>query len=541
MRAKLHQEVPQPAPAVAAENPPEPAPTTDKPAKAKPISLEAFTKSLEATKRKRLDELKEQLAKCEKDSTVASRSATKTFAEKAEACLELRKLLGDHYRAYMHKQFSYRKSHAARWAQAGEVLKVASPRGDDVFLTSEAHVRPLTGMQEADLNAVLDRLGQWRKWAPNSQLTPAWCEAAVQFQRADHKPNTDPSDKAKVVAQVLKHFKIVQEALPPNPTEKLTKSVENFQAEVSILGQQSSTGIAWTQATWNPLHGCAYASEGCRYCYAAKLMATRMRDRYPGLARRQATEDAKKPPYIFTNKILLDPKDLAEVLVDKSPKRYFVNSMSDLFHAGVPNQYIDAVFNVMEQAWWHQYQVLTKRPKRMAEYSQKRYADQQPPPHIWLGTTAENQEAYDERVEHLAATKTAVRWLSCEPLIGAINLGRKRQFDWIVVGGETGSKRKMEKEWAASLRDQCAELNVPFFFKQWGDFNEAGEYEKMKMDDSAMLPTLDEVKHGAYPMRIDLAVLKAASEAKDPQAIHRLLRGCLQTSPPKPKPARRKA
>jgi protein gp37 len=538
MRAKLHQEVPQPAPAVAAENPPQPAPTTDKPAKAKPISLEAFTKSLDATKRKRLDELKEQLAKCEKDSTVASRSATKTFAEKAEACLELRKLLGDHYRAYMHKQFSYRKSHAARWAQAGEVLKVASPRGDDVFLTSEAHVRPLTGLQEADLNAVLDRLGQWRKWAPNSQLTPAWCEAAVQFQKTDHQPNTDPSDKAKVVAEVFEHFKKVQAALPAEPTEKLTKSVENFTAEVSILGQQSSTGIAWTQATWNPLHGCQWASKGCDHCYAAKLMATRMRDRYPGLA--EVREKDGKKGYFFTNKILLDPKDLAEVLVDKSPKRYFVNSMSDLFHGDVPYDYINAVFNVMETAWWHQYQVLTKRPKRMAEYSRQRYADQQPPPHIWLGTTAENQAAFDKRIEHLAATRTAVRWLSCEPLIGPIELGKKKQFDWIVIGGETGSRRKMEKEWAASLRDQCAELNVPLFFKQWGDFNEAGEYEKMKNDDSAKLPLIDGVKHGNYPMRVDLAVLKRASEAKDQQAIHKLLRGCLQTSPAKPQPTGRK-
>jgi protein gp37 len=535
MPSKPLKKVPSSQPTKDASKPP---PDAGKSTKAQPTPLEAFTEGLSETKRKRLDELKEQLAKCEKDSTVASKSATKTFAEKAEACLELRKLLGDHYRDYMKKQFSYQKSHAARWALAGEVLKVASPRGDDVFLTSEAHVRPLTGLEEADLNAVLDRLGQWRKWAPNSQLTPAWCEAAVQFQRADHKPNTDPSDKAKLVEQVLKHFKEVQEALPPNPTEKLNESVENFKAEVAILGQQSSTGIAWTQATWNPLHGCQYASEGCRYCYAAKLMATRMRDLYPGLAEARVVKGQKG--FYFTNKILLDPKDLAEVLVDKSPKRYFVNSMSDLFHEGVPNDYINAVFDVMEKAWWHQYQILTKRPERMAKYSQKRYADQQPPPHIWLGTTAENQEAYDERVEHLAATKTAVRWLSCEPLIGAINLGKKKQFDWVVVGGESGSRRKMEKEWATSLRDQCAKLGVVFFFKQWGDFNEAGEREKLKQADLAVLPTLEGRKHGDYPMQVDLNVLKQACDAKDQPAIHNLLRGCLQTTPPKPKPARRK-
>lgn len=531
MPAKPREEEPTPKPATALDvaEAPKPAKAAGKPAKAEPVTLEEFTKGLNEAKRKQLERLQKQLAQCEKESDSASDSATKTFAEKAKTCIQLRELLGDHYRAYMKQHFKHEKSHAARWAQAGQVLKVASPRGDDVFLTSEAHTRPLASLSEDELLDVLDRLKQWRKWAPTSELTPAWCEAAAQLQKTGHKPNTDPSAKAEVVAKVLDHFKSVQEALPARPTKALTESVENFEAEVSILGQQSSTGIAWTQATWNPLHGCKWASKGCDYCYAAKLMATRMSHRYPGLAETREVNGENR--YFFTNKILLDPKDLAEVLVDKSPKRYFVNSMSDLFHAGVPNDYIDAVFEVMEKAWWHQFQVLTKRPERMASYSQKRYADQQPPPHIWLGTTAENQEAFDKRIEHLAATKTAVRWLSCEPLIGPVDLGKKKQFEWVVVGGESGSKRKMEKEWAASLRDQCNKLGVVFFFKQWGDFNEAGERKRMKAKDLEILPTLDGKKHGDYPMSIDLAVLKRAAEAKDAKAIHKLLRGCLQTSP----------
>ena len=236
-----------------------------------------------------------------------------------------------------------------------------------------------------------------------------------------------------------------------------------------------------------------------------------------------------KKGYFFTNKILLDPKDLAQPLIDKSPKRYFVNSMSDLFHDGVPEDYISAVFDAMEQAWWHQYQILTKRPERMAAYSQKRFADRTPPPHIWLGTTVENQDAFDQRIKHLAATKTAVSWLSCEPLLGPINLGDKKPAVWIVAGGESDSDRKMEKKWATSLRDQCATLGTIFYFKQWGDHDALGEKVQVKQDGVHILPTLEGAVHGDYPMEINLDVIRQAAEAEGADARWELLRGCLTT------------
>ena len=172
MPAKLREEEPPPKPATALDvaEAPKPAKTAGKPAKAKPVTLEAFTESLDKAKQKQLERLQKQLTQCEKESDSASDSATKTFAEKAKTCIQLRELLGDHYRAYMKKHFKHEKSHAARWAQAGQVLKVASPRGDDVFLTSEAHTRPLASLSEDELIGVLDRLKQWRKWAPTSEI-----------------------------------------------------------------------------------------------------------------------------------------------------------------------------------------------------------------------------------------------------------------------------------------------------------------------------------------------------------------------------------
>ena len=506
-----------------------------KPPAPKPPTLDEIKEKLDEKGLKALQKLEAKVFACDKQTASATTTGNEAFAEKASACSQLRALLGDNYRYYMLERFKYQKSHAARWALAGEVLAVASPRGDDEFLTSEAHVRPLGGLDKVELVAVLDRLRQWKKWSPTLPLTPAWCEAAAQLQDQNPQPNTKLHAEAKVVEKVLGLFKEVQESLPKQLNKKATDSIKRFKQEVEIIGHQSTTGIAWTQATWNPLHGCKWKSDGCDNCYAAQLMATRMQPRYPGLAEAGLVKGKKS--YLFTGTILLDPKDLAEPLADKSPKRYFVNSMSDLFHVGVSEDYINAVFDVMERAWWHQYQILTKRPERMAKYSQKRYANRTPPPHIWLGTTVENQKAFNDRVEHLAATKTAVPWLSCEPLIEAIDFGDKRPAAWVVVGGESDSDRKMEAQWATSLRDQCKELGVTFFFKQWGDFNEAGEKAKMKKDDFKVLPTLDGVAYDDYPMSMNLDVIKQAGEAKDVDERWKLLSGCLISA--KPKPAKR--
>lgn len=501
-----------------------------------------LTEGLTDDQRADLAKLSEEISSCDLDASSATKSNSATFAKKARACSLVRVMLGDNYRPYMMKKFNYQKSHANRWGLAGAVLDAATPRGVATLFTTEAHARPLTKLvtklvknpEDTGLGDVMDLLKQWKAWSPTLEVTPAWCEAAAQLQDHNPQPNTKLHTEAKVVEKVLGLFKEVEESLP-QLKKKATDTINQFKQEVAIIGDQSTTGIAWTQATWNPLHGCAYASEGCKYCYAAKQMATRLVHRYPGLTKTSVVAGEKR--YSFNDKILLDPKDLAEPLADKSPKRYFVNSMSDLFHEKVPEDFINAVFEVMENAWWHQYQILTKRPENMAKYSQKRYAVKEPPPHIWLGTTVENQKAFDERVKHLAATKTAVHWLSCEPLIGAIDFGDKKPADWIVVGGESGSKRKMEKEWATSLRDQCKELGVTFFFKQWGDFNEAGEKAKMKKDDFKVLPTLDGVAYGDYPMSLDLDVIKQAGKAKDVDERWKLLRGCLLTA--KAKPAKR--
>ena len=502
----------------------------------KPPPTEAeLTEKLTDEQRAELLKLAVEISACDKDATSATKSNSATFAKKAHACSRVRTMLGDDYRDYMKEKFKYQKSHANRWGLAGAVLAAATPRGVAGLFTSEAHVRPLTTLvtklienpHDTGFGEVMDLLEQWQKWSPTLPVTPAWCEAAVQLQRQDHQPNTKPGLKSEAVAKVLQLFKEVQESLPKPLSKKASDSINRFEKEVEIIGRQSTTGIAWTEATWNPLHGCKWKSKGCDYCYAAKLMATRMEHRYPGLAE----SGTGKLHYLFTGKILLDPKDLAEPLTDKAPKRYFVNSMSDLFHKDVDPEYVNAVFDVMERAWWHQYQILTKRPDRMAEYSQKRYAHRQPPPHIWLGTTTEDQDSFDERIKHLAATKTAVRWLSCEPLLGEIELGDKKQVDWVVVGGESGSKRKMDAAWATSLRDQCKKLGITFFFKQWGDHNEAGEYQKMKKDDFHKLPTIANAVHGDYPMEIDLDAIERRANPKGPAGITETMTGMLGSGP----------
>ncbi|NDJ14057.1 MAG: phage Gp37/Gp68 family protein [Acidobacteriia bacterium] len=501
-------------------------------------TLASLTKALTEKQQETLKKLAVEISACDKDASSATKSNYEAFAKKARACSKLQEMLGDgNYPAYMAIKFKYQKSHASRWALAGEVLAVASPAGDDKFLSSEAHVRPLTGLKENDLKAVLARLKQWQTWSPTLALTSAWCEAAVQLQKANPLPDTEPDPKAEAVEKVLKLFRGVKASLPASVSKKVADDLTKFEMAVREIGRHATTGISWTEATWNPLHGCAYASQGCKFCYAAKQMATRLKHRYPGLAEERVVKEEKL--YFFTNKILLDPKDLAEPLADRTPKRYFVNSMSDLFHEGVREDFINAVFDVMERAWWHQYQILTKRPERMATYSQRRYADREPPPHIWLGATIENQEEFDKRIKHLAATKTAVPWLSCEPLLGLINLGDKKQVEWVVVGGESGSTRKMEKEWATSLRDQCEKLGVNFFFKQWGDYDENGIKIKRGKKKSRELPLLDKAVHGDYPMEINLDLLKRAGEAKEPDAIWKLLRGCLQVTIPKPKTTKR--
>lgn len=208
--------------------------------------------------------------------------------------------------------------------------------------------------------------------------------------------------------------------------------------------------IEWTDATWNPVTGCTKISPGCKHCYAERL-ANRL----------QAMGQSN---YLNGFKVTLQPQMLEVPLNWKSPKRIFVNSMSDLFHANVPFNYINRVFDVMRRADWHQYQVLTKRSDRLLELSTKLNWDEQ----IWMGVSVENEQ-YMHRIDDLRKTEAAVKFLSLEPLLGPLPKLNLKGIDWVIVGGESGpGARPMNPKWATELRDQCLRANVPFFFKQWG-------------------------------------------------------------------------
>jgi len=318
------------------------------------------------------------------------------------------------------------------------------------------------------------------------------------------------------------------------------------------------SAIEWTDATWNPLRGCSRVSDGCRNCYAEKVAA---RFSGPGMPYEGLLHPTTKA---WNGSVRLVPEKLVEPLTWKQPRRIFVNSMSDLFHEAVPDAWIDRIFAVMALTPQHTYQILTKRPSRMQSYLEsfswelvvascrgsdgvsliKRHTmqalehhfgqrpaspvtsykrrDRWPLPNVWLGVSVENQATAEERIPLLLQCPAAVRWLSCEPLLGPTNiLGhlmkggqpgrcancgqghgftrcpnyggvatthyayeggpilcdkfRRKYFaiDWVVAGGESGGgARPMHPDWARALRDQCARANVPFFFKQWGEWGQ---------------------------------------------------------------------
>jgi protein gp37 len=212
----------------------------------------------------------------------------------------------------------------------------------------------------------------------------------------------------------------------------------------------TNSPIEWTDATWNPVTGCDKISPGCKHCYAER-MAKRLKA-------------ARNPNYKNGFELTLQHQMLTRPLEWKSPKQIFVNSMSDLFHDDVPVDYIQRVFSVMNEANWHQYQVLTKRAERLETLSsQLKWA-----PHIWMGVSVES-EKYLPRVDCLRRTRAHVKFLSLEPLLGPLKKMNLRGIDWAIVGGESGpGARPMDAEWVTDIRDQCLRANVAFFFKQWG-------------------------------------------------------------------------
>lgn len=211
-----------------------------------------------------------------------------------------------------------------------------------------------------------------------------------------------------------------------------------------------ATSIEWTEATWNPVTGCTKISPGCKHCYAER-MARRLRA-------------MGQPRYANGFRVTLQ-KDLVEQpLAWRTPRRIFVNSMSDLFHGDVPVRFIWQVFRTMEEAHWHQFQILTKRPERL-----RALADALPwPENVWIGVSVESED-YLWRIEHLVEVPAAVRFLSLEPLLGPLPSLSLTGIHWAIVGGESGpGARPMDPEWVRGIRARCLEEGVPFFFKQWG-------------------------------------------------------------------------
>lgn len=217
----------------------------------------------------------------------------------------------------------------------------------------------------------------------------------------------------------------------------------------------STSSIEWTDSTWNPVTGCTKVSPGCAHCYA-ETFAERFRG-VPG------------HPYEQGFDLRLWPSRLELPLSWKRPRMIFVNSMSDLFHPDVPDEFIRRLFDVMARADWHTFQVLTKRPERAAMLSPHLPW----PANVWMGTSVENQR-FTSRIASLRKTGARVKFLSCEPLLGPLRLDL-RGVDWVIVGGESGpGARPMRADWARAVREQCVEAGVPFFFKQWGAHDERG-------------------------------------------------------------------
>ena len=217
----------------------------------------------------------------------------------------------------------------------------------------------------------------------------------------------------------------------------------------------SISKIEWTDATWNPVRGCSKISPGCKHCYAERF-AERFRG-IPGHPFEQGFD------------VRLVPEKLAEPLKWSEPRMIFVNSMSDLFHAVVPDSYIGRIATTMMIARWHTYQVLTKRPERMRELLCGPLLDVAGDGHIWWGVSVENRKHGFPRIAALQASPAAVRFLSVEPLLEDLGTIPLDGISWVIVGGESGpGARPMKEDWVLSIREQCKRANVPFFFKQWG-------------------------------------------------------------------------
>jgi protein gp37 len=235
------------------------------------------------------------------------------------------------------------------------------------------------------------------------------------------------------------------------------------------------SAIEWTEATWNPVTGCDKVSPGCAHCYAE-----RMARRLQAMGNRN---------YANGFALTLQPQMIDAPLRWRRPRKIFVNSMSDLFHADVPTSFVQQVFSVMGRADWHQFQVLTKQSDRLLELAPQLPWER----HIWMGVSVENHR-FVHRIDHLRRTCTAVKFLSLEPLLGPLDDLDLSGIDWVIVGGESGpGARPMDPSWVTSIRDQCRRAGVAFFFKQWG-----GVFKK-RTGRELEGRTWDEMPAGSHP------------------------------------------
>ena len=238
--------------------------------------------------------------------------------------------------------------------------------------------------------------------------------------------------------------------------------------------------IEWTGRTWNPTTGCTEVGDDCDNCYARTIA--------------EAGQRMKRKGFENGFEVTLHPHRLSIPLKRKKPTIYFVNSMSDLYHPDIPDNYIQQVFSVMNSAPRHIYQILTKRPARVAKVQVRI------PPHIWVGTTIGHSKYY-RRVDVLRQTELPLRFLSCEPLLSPLPDLNLDGIHWVIVGGESGrNARPLKKEWILEIKDKCDEAKVPFFFKQWGEHDADGN----KVGKAKAGRLLDGKIYGAMPQGINI-------------------------------------
>lgn len=245
--------------------------------------------------------------------------------------------------------------------------------------------------------------------------------------------------------------------------------------------------IEWTDATWNPVRGCSKVSPGCINCYAETFA-----ERFRGV---------RGHPFEHGFDLRLIPDKLADPLRWRTPRMIFVNSMSDLFHENVPDDYIVNVGRVMRLAKWHTYQILTKRSERMRDLLEGKLQFASNQSHIWWGVSVENRKHGLPRLEHLRKAPAQVRFLSIEPLLEDLGTLNLKGISWVIVGGESGpGARPMAKAWVLAIRNQCKRVQVPFFFKQWGGVRKAETGR-----------TLDGKTYSEFPAR-DFTAVPSAGE-----------------------------